>query len=744
VGGLRQVAGVVLRGVQPSLRPEQPGAARLACLAQAADAASDVTDAFKALDPKERIALSRYLNADGIQEQPAFILCDSPAFLESARTNTKVGLASAMRILLRVYESAAKEFQDSFKAVITVQLGSLTTLAKEFFGSVAFQDMPLKLHKVDDEEALVMPKVWIPVNNPALLESLKNQSKVLASDLLKKRISEDNFKDRISQIFPELSYFNAADYHEKRDQTFGAMLSVYWLITGQHEAFIREQKHDGQLSRQSWAWIQEWLAQTVKLSTEEAVDATLVFMAVHALGKIKEFRDELVPGPSLDAHMHDIALAQILEGRPEVVPSFHRLSNKYRDLIVDSLRVDLQFSQFLQAEATPANLVVMKEKLRPHRDEGFAFFCFRIFVQMCGKLGYKSLKCSLFMDESQFQRFRPGLDALQQLRTLDAAQAYNSFLLLRGSKAMSRFASPEHQALARLLCLGSAYDHYGGHSICDAFDELTDLERRELTQWLNSDGISHQPGYVLCDAPAVLQNAKVNRAVGLASALRMLIKVQRALAKTPAADNASSNVVVHLGNLADWAKDAGPEHGDFLQAVLSLRAEGQGEARAVTVLVEPPDPAQAQPAESAPEEREVEEPAAEEPASEVVAAEITEITQPAVQSVPDSRARKVWGLFTLLFTSLCVAFFALALTAGTVGLPGAGPHNGPAVFAFGVLLVVAAAPLARLAYVAKDVFDRRVPAYICEEARDMMLLDILSLTPRHEYSRLNTEDEELI
>ena len=31
------------------------------------------------------------------------------------------------------------------------------------------------------------------------------------------------------------------------------------------------------------------------------------------------------------------------------VPSFHRLSHKYKSLIIDSLSVDFQFSQFLQA-----------------------------------------------------------------------------------------------------------------------------------------------------------------------------------------------------------------------------------------------------------------------------------------------------------------------------------------------------------------------------------------------------------
>merc|ERR1719221_1797209 len=144
--------------------------------------------------------------------------------------------------------------------------------------------------------------------------------------------------------------------------------------------------------------------------------------------------------------MHDTALAHILEASPEVVPSFERLSKKYKKLILDSLNVDFEFSHFLQAETTPANLVVVQETFRPHGADGFAFFCFRVFAQMCGKLGLNSGQGSLFMTDRQFQRFRPGLDALQQLLgTGDVAETYNKFLLQRSSKAMSRFASLEQR-----------------------------------------------------------------------------------------------------------------------------------------------------------------------------------------------------------------------------------------------------------------------------------------------------------
>jgi hypothetical protein len=557
---------------------------RLACMAQVSNVLDlvPITDAFKALDKGEQEALTRYLNADAIDETPGFVMRDMSVFLEIARTNDDVGLTDAIKILLKVYEEAWKEYHWSDASLVNVNLGKLTCFAKDFFGSARFQDVPFELHMDEAaSEAVVIPKVWIPITDTTELSKLTHQATQLACELLQHQVKEEAFRSRVGRVFPELSYFSGTTSLQ-REQTMGALLSVYWLLNGQHEAFTRGQTQD-RLSEESWAWIQEWMAKTVKLSSGEAVDATLVFMAIHALGKIREFREECAPG--YDKHMHDTALAHILKANPEVVPSFKRLSKKYKKLILDSLNVDFEFSHFLQAETTPANLVVVQETFRPHGADGFAFFCFRVFAQMCGKLGLNSGQGSLFMNERQFQRFKPGLDALQQLLgTGDVAETYNKFLLQRSTKAMSRFASLEQRALARLLCLSNAYDFQGGRSICDAFDALTKDEREDLTRCLNMDGINSTPGYSLVGATELLSNAEANRAVGLPAALRMLIRVQEECSRSTEFE--CSKVVVHLDTLAAWSKDVLPDSFREADVVLLSDDYAPGEPRVVTVGVE--------------------------------------------------------------------------------------------------------------------------------------------------------------
>jgi len=573
---------------------------RLACMAKIADGKGylDVERAFTELDSSERVTLAKYLNTDGIKEKPGFILCGCPAFLHCARANSQVGLAPAIKIMLRIYEESAKEFRGSSQAVITIQMGKLTGFARDFFGAVHFQDLQFSLERHHETEALVVPKVWIPVNDEQNLRDLGEKSKALAAGILNKQVNEENFRKEITRIFPELNYFDSASLVQ-RDQTVAAMLSVYWLLSDNHKAFIREQDRSDELSNQSWAWIQDWLTTSVKVSTPEVVDGMMVFMAIHALGKIKDFRSEFAQGCS--AAMHDIALATVLSSRPQVVPSFKRLPQVYQQWILDSLSVDFQFSQFLQGENTPLALKMIKERMLKHGDDGIGFFCFRIFAQTCGKLGNKSLRGSVFMSEAQFTRFKPGLEALMELRTQDAVETYNNFVLMRGSKAMSRFASPEHQALSRLLMLSECYDAKAGHQVCEAFDKLKDEDPTKfgaLTKWLISDSSRKgECSYLLLDAPVLLQNARANPEVGLLAALYMLVEVQKICSSDPLESN-QVRAIVNLRAVAEWAKDAGARRGKFLQAQLTVRSSCQADTKIFSLEVDRPHP----PAGALPEE----------------------------------------------------------------------------------------------------------------------------------------------
>jgi hypothetical protein len=185
------------------------------------------------------------------------------------------------------------------------------------------------------------------------------------------------------------------------------------------------------------------------------------------------------------------------------------------------------------------------------------------------------------MTEGQFQRFRPGFEALQQLRALDAGTAYNNYLLLlQGSKALACFTSPEHQALTRLLCLESANGEASESAVSEAFKELSPKERERLTRFLTADGLGARPGYVLRGAPELLKAACSNPRVGAAAVLRTLLRVQGKCS----VGSRVRKVHLDLHGLAAAARDA-PESRDFMQVPLDLQYDDQGDTRVCVVAV---------------------------------------------------------------------------------------------------------------------------------------------------------------
>lgn len=588
---------------------------RLSCLAASRNNADaeNVKRALDALTDEERCRMVKYLtnggshapeDAEPPNERPGFAMLQATKFLEKARDNKEIGLTQATRTLLRVYDEAQRLFQHVDVPMVKVRLAELATFAADFVGSAAFQDVPFELKRFSNLEVDVIPKVWIPVTNQEVLDALNAEALALCTDIRpgEHRLSERIFRERLYHVYPELAYFGPAREVVEvvglkdaepttpvtpapstlRDQSLCALCCVFWLLRNERENFIRGQAQDQELSKKEWVAIQDWLQKYVKLSSPEAIDAALSFMAVHALGKYKAFREDFPSVKKYTQEMHDVALAQILQECPEVVPSINRLDKKYKDLIIDCLSVDFEFSQFLLGENTVANLMMVKERLKCHGSEGHAFFLFRIFAQMCGKLGQQSQIGSLFMTETQYKRCQPGLKALERLWTSDGADCWADFMLLRGSKAMSRFASPEHEALSRLLCLFGAFDKKEGGVLCAAFYELDIDERGCLTKWLNSANRAGDFGVVIPNASRMLQSAKDNVSVGLVNALRIMVKVRDECRKHE--EGNEKRVVVQFADLAAWAKDY---HGDHPREVaLKSTVDVQGETKVISLEVE--------------------------------------------------------------------------------------------------------------------------------------------------------------
>eukprot|EP00930_Biecheleria_cincta_P055421 TRINITY_DN41740_c0_g1_i1.p1 TRINITY_DN41740_c0_g1~~TRINITY_DN41740_c0_g1_i1.p1 ORF type:complete len:1506 (-),score=256.24 TRINITY_DN41740_c0_g1_i1:248-4735(-) len=372
-------------------------------------------------------------------------------------------------------------------------------------------------------------------NTQCFLEASSNSSEQLAMQILgsehKQLISEAEFLDAVNNIFVELRYFDKTGDMVEKKREVGALLAVYWIVSNQYDQFVRSQAPAARLSQESWGKLQDWTRRTVNLTENvQHVQAMLVFVAIMGVGKIKTFRTAFTP----ECHEFNEALVKVLQHAPFTFPSFARLGKESQQMILSCLMAsDFNFGQFLQAENTPANLLVVKEI--SHGDKSIlGFFLFKIFAAMCGILGMKSLEGSLFMGEKMYTNFKVGLEVLQHLESDSPQQVYNRFLAERAhSQGLAFDASVgESRAVVRLACMARVFDSENGSKVRDAFGSLDAAERERLSRFLNADGIEEKPAILLYNAPNLLQNGSENPHVGLERAFRMLLWIYDAAAKT--------------------------------------------------------------------------------------------------------------------------------------------------------------------------------------------------------------------
>ncbi|KAF4706222.1 hypothetical protein FOZ63_017844 [Perkinsus olseni] len=303
------------------------------------------------------------------------------------------------------------------------------------------------------------------------------------------------------------------------------MLSVFWVCSNQYDQFVRGQNPKERLTERSWQAIRHWVTKVVKVESvrdAELLDALLCFTAIHDLGKMNDFRADVVPH---EIHDHDAALGYIMDHCPEVLPSYKSLSDHYKDLIRTSLRVNFNFGQFLQGENLPANLVGIKQLFKDKTNDAMPFFLFHIFADMAGILGARSLEGSLFMSETMYNNFARGIEAIQELQTSCPRDVYDRFLLKRAAESFPSMTNRADRAFARVVCLCRIFNPADTRLLQSAFYELPETKRDELVDYLNRDGIDEKPAYLLYYAPAFMENCKRNPVLGLGPGLKMLVRI---------------------------------------------------------------------------------------------------------------------------------------------------------------------------------------------------------------------------
>lgn len=288
--------------------------------------------------------------------------------------------------------------------------------------------------------------------------------------------------------------------HIELDRTLVGILVLKWILNGDYEAFTACQK-TGKLSQGSFDELREY-AQRI-LPNDEAVDAMIACMVINDLGKIKAIVARLQADTGVVEVDHDRVLLTALTQNPGISPSFNRLSEHFRSLILRGLEARWNGGQGIQAEDLDASW----QGIATLDQDALDFYLLHLVCDVAGAAGQFVQNGSVVMAEDTWTGFKLIIKALDTLKSGgNVIDARSSYLDMRGELLGLDAEDPEGRALTVIGCMLRKFDMESADQICRVFDQLEAGTQAILVREMNQNGIDNL-GTLLYYSPALLANA---------------------------------------------------------------------------------------------------------------------------------------------------------------------------------------------------------------------------------------------
>lgn len=133
-------------------------------------------------------------------------------------------------------------------------------------------------------------------------------------------------------------------------------------------------------------------------------------------------------------------------------------------------------------------------------------------------------------------------------------EVYDAYLEARSEDQGLNFdATPQMRAISRLCCLCRCFDKTTTAEVQAAYDQLSQSERKQLTQYLSQDGIEDRPGFHVNYLSSFLYEARRNpENAGIKRALRLLLRVY-VVVEAEYYSTHRSVISISILDLVNWA-----------------------------------------------------------------------------------------------------------------------------------------------------------------------------------------------
>lgn len=287
------------------------------------------------------------------------------------------------------------------------------------------------------------------------------------------------------------------------DRAVGAAVLLRHLVAGDHAAFTAAQPDATRLSLESFTSVAKIIRQAAGNASTR--DALLSFVVLNQIGKSQAVISFLRQSSGISEINHQRVMYDVLRSYPFVSPTFQRLDESQRSLVLKSFEREFNLAQFIQGEA-PARYL-REHAFRSESEQQFYVATSLLKVAAAG--ANVNAPGSIVLTEPVFQGLDLGIKAFSNLPHDDAGliAAYRRFMIDRSQALFSpkEWASADLQIAVTRLCLifrcGTPAD---GEIVRRVFDALPADLRHSLQHELLVTGLGDETATLLYYAPAAM------------------------------------------------------------------------------------------------------------------------------------------------------------------------------------------------------------------------------------------------
>lgn len=319
--------------------------------------------------------------------------------------------------------------------------------------------------------------------------------------------------DELMKIYPELLWLTGdvnatpegvnaeGEKYKEYNRTMLSIELLNYAIAEDYEKFTECQKPK-KLSRENFKEICNYTKSIAK--TEKDIEAMVAYLLINDLGKIKSIVHTIQAKIGLQTVDHDDILYQGLEKIPGISPTFDKLDERCKKLILNGLRTKFNMGQFIQSENLPQSL----EPLINLDEDSFNYYLLHVFYDIGGATGHVTRKGSMIIDDDFWNKYKTAEWHLKQMKSKeDILPAYLGYLKDRGKILKLEEEGKDTISAIKLCNMLRTSDPEKAKLVLETLQKQEPNIRAILNEELTATGIDQDNAILLYYAPATMTNA---------------------------------------------------------------------------------------------------------------------------------------------------------------------------------------------------------------------------------------------